>query len=169
VWLAVSPVLLVGILAAHGLAYRLTGTPAGPAHEYLEHAPLALLALASVALLTAGLGPPLRAPAAWRLAAAGLFAFAALEHAERLVHAGELSTVATSPAFVVGLLLQLPFALLAWALARTLLRALGELPARPRRLPRHLLAVRPAQTADVATQTGRPLPGRGPPRLRFCA
>jgi hypothetical protein len=31
-WALVTPVAAAGVLAAHGLAYRLTGTPSGAVH-----------------------------------------------------------------------------------------------------------------------------------------
>jgi hypothetical protein len=63
-------------------------------------------------------------------------AFTLQEHAERLA---QPALVVAEPTFLVGLALQLPFAALAWLLARAILRAadvlgafLAERPPRPR-------------------------------------
>jgi hypothetical protein len=166
VWLATSPLLLAGVFAAHDLAYRLTGTPTGPAHDYLQHALQALLVLAVVGLLAAGLGRTVRMPCAWQLPVAALATFVAQEHAEQLVHTGELPWLLGSPAFLVGILLQLPFAFLARAIARRLLEVLGELPPRPARLPHALLEIGSPAIVEATRTIGPPLPGRGPPPLR---
>ncbi|MCS7007715.1 MAG: hypothetical protein NZL88_09205, partial [Gaiellaceae bacterium] len=63
-WLVASPLVAAGILLAHAAAYRLTGTPAEPAHAYLEHAPQALLLVAVLAVALGGLGARLEAPPA---------------------------------------------------------------------------------------------------------
>ena len=46
-WGLVTPVAAAGILVAHALAYRLTGTAPGPVHGYLEHGPQVLCVLAA--------------------------------------------------------------------------------------------------------------------------
>jgi hypothetical protein len=164
VWLAVSPIVAGGVLGAHALAYRLTGTPTGPLHDYLDHAPQVLLVAALVGL-AAGLAARSSSVAAWPFPVAALAAFAAQEHAERLFHTGDLPWLFTTPVFVVGLLLQAPVALAVWALARRLLRALVvALPRRPR-LPRHLVDVLLPSALVVRSAPVRALPGRGPPLL----
>src|SRR3990172_8727238 len=85
-----------------------------------------------------GAGPPARrgrAPAAWPFAAVALGGFAVQEHLERLVHTGEPPLLVTWPVFLLGLALQLPFALAAYLVARALLhvaQALAEPHATPR-------------------------------------
>jgi len=165
-WLAVSPVVGAGVLAAHVLAYRLTGTSSGPLHSYLGHAPQVLVLTAIVALALAGLGSRLRAPAAWTFPAAALATFVVQEHVERLVHTGELPILLASPSFLVGLLLQVPVAIGAWALARALLRAVAELAHRRRSLPRLFHELLLPEGVDVVPVPVRPLPGRGPPSAR---
>jgi hypothetical protein len=165
-WLAVSPVLLAGVLVAHWLAYRLTETPAGPTHEYLDHTPQALGVLTLVALLTVAIGGPLRIRPAWQLPLAALACFVVQEHVERLVHTGELPWILASPAFLAGMLLQVPVALLAWALARRLLEVLREPIVGPARLPHPLLAIAAPATFEARCIVGAPLPGRGPPPRR---
>jgi hypothetical protein len=136
VWLAVSPLVAFGVLVAHTLAYRITGTPAGSMHAYLEHAPQILVVLTIASLAFAGLGARLRTPAVWPFPAAALATFVAQEHVERFAHTGQVPWLFDSATLVVGLLLQLPVALLVWALARRLLAALADPVARRRTLPR---------------------------------
>jgi len=165
VWLAVSPIVVGGVLVAHALAYRLTGTPTGPLHTYLDHAPQVLLVAALVGL-GVGLAARRSRVAAWPFPVAALAAFATQEHAERLFHTGELPWLLASPVFLVGLLLQAPVALVVWALARRLLRALVVAPPRRPRLPRHLVDVLLPSVPVVRRAPVRALPGRGPPLLR---
>jgi hypothetical protein len=174
VWLAVSPLVAAGVVVSHTLAYSLTVTPAGPVHGYLGHAPQLLLVLGIAGLALGGLesfrlessplgSARLRPPGAWPFPAVALATFVVQEHLERYVHTGHVPVLFGSRTFVVGLLLQLPVALVAWALARRLLRALGHAPAGPPRVPRYLVGVVPAPAGParaVAAVTPR---GRGPP------
>ena len=50
-WILVTPVTAAGVLATHGVAYRLTGASPGPVHDYLTHVPQALVVLGSLALV----------------------------------------------------------------------------------------------------------------------
>lgn len=130
-WLVVTPLAAAGVLAAHAVAYSLTGTDPGPQHEYLGHAPqvvglLATLALLGIALQERSLGP---SSARWFAPIAPL-GFLCQEHVERLAHTGELPWLLTSPTFLVGLALQLPVAALCILLVR---RVTGTLTARARR------------------------------------
>jgi len=120
-WLAVSPVVAAGVLAAHALAYSLTSTPTGPFHEYLAHAPQVLLLLTFSGLALAGFGQRRDAPPAWVFPLAAVVTFVAQEHVERIVHGGGVPILVTTPVFLVGLALQVPVALAAWLLARRLL------------------------------------------------
>jgi len=158
--------MAAGVLVAHTLAYRLTGTATVPLHEYLDHLPQLLLVLAVVGLAGAGLAGRLGVPSAWPFPVVAVATFVVQEHVEQLVHTGGLPWIWGSPAFVVGILLQLPVALLAWALARLLLVALTEFSERRRALPRLLLDVLVPTTSDVRPLPAAPLPGRGPPFLR---
>lgn len=118
-WALVTPVAAAGILAAHALAYALTGTATGSLHDYLGHGPqvvgvLASLGLVGLALQERSVGRP-PALAFPLLAPLG---FASQEHLERLLHTGELPWLLTTPAFLVGLALQAPVALLCVFVAR---------------------------------------------------
>jgi hypothetical protein len=162
VWLVISPVVAAGVLVAHALAYRLTSTPTDPFHAYLGHAPQILLLLAIAGVVVVAFGSPRDAPPAHVFPVVALVTFVVQEHVERLVHGG-VPILATSPAFLVGLALQLPVALLAWALARWLLRAVSERPrpvARRSRLQFQLLA-RPLD--HVATLPHPTASSRAPP------
>jgi len=125
VWLVVSPVVAAGVLIAHSVAYRLTSTPTDPFHAYLGHAPQVLLLIAIAGIVVAALGRPRSAPPAHVFPVIALATFVVQEHVERVVHGG-LPMLLSSPAFLVGLVLQVPVALVAWGLARWILHAVGE-------------------------------------------
>ena len=127
VWALVIPLAAAGILAAHALSYALTGTPAGAVHGYLEHAPQVLGVLATIGLV--GLAVQERSPGRVPSGAFVVLApvgFVVQEHLERLVHAGDVPFLLTSPAFLVGLVLQAPVALVCLLVAR---RVVGTLTA----------------------------------------
>jgi len=139
VWLLSVPLMLGGTEAAHQLAFRLA-YPGGweraqalqeSGHGYFSWLPVVGgigAALAFSALVVHGRhaatgGRPTDAPRLSRFAALPLLAFAVQEHLEQLVHTGTITGVAAQPTFMLGLLLQLPFAAAAYLLARSLLRA----------------------------------------------
>lgn len=162
-WLVVSPVIAAGVLVAHALAYRLTSTPTGPFHEYLAHAPQVLLLLVLSGLALAGLGSRRDAPPAWVFPLVAVATFVAQEYVERIVHGGGVPILVATPVFLVGLALQIPVALVAWALARRLLAVVAEERPRPSLRPRLEFDVLPARPDHVAaTALLCPL-SRGPP------
>lgn len=167
-WALTTPVAAAGVLAAHALAYRLTGMETGAEHGYLAHAPQVVAVLASLALLGLALQErSLSRRSAWWFAPLAPLGFACQEHVELLVHTGELPWLLTTPVFLVGLALQVPVAVLCVLLVR---RVAGTLADRGR-------AARPGVPAGAwLPLTGRPacvpvpvdLPrqsGRGPPAL----
>jgi hypothetical protein len=166
VWLVVSPIIAAGVLLAHAVAYQVTGTSPGPTHDYLDHTPQVLLVLALVGFVCTGLSARWRLPPTWSFPVVAMATFVAQEHLERLVHTGELPWLLTSPVFMVGVVLQLPVALLAWALARRLLGILAEPVLRPPRLSHVLARIAP----PVSVESGHVAVGlrlsRGPPPLR---
>ena len=155
------------MLATHALAYVLTGTSAGSVHGYLAHAPQVVGVLATLSLV--GLAFQQRSVgrlSAWSFALLAPFGFACQEHVERLVHTGELPWLLTSPAFLLGLAMQVPVALACVLVARRVAGALTG-----------IRRARPASISDVwlpltARPASRPrvvrLPraiGRAPPLL----
>ena len=164
-WIVVFPVITAGVLVAHALAYRLTSTPTEPVHAYLGHAPQVLLLLVVSGFAFGGLGRSrAAAPAVHVFPLVAITTFAVQEHLERLVHGGSVPILATSPAFLLGLALQVPFALLAWLLARWLLAAATEpLAWNVTVRPRFDIPSVAAPVAALASLDRPPSRGRGPP------
>jgi hypothetical protein len=162
-WVVVSPVTAAGVLVGHALAYRVTSAPADPFHEYLAHAPQVLLLLALSGFALAATGPARGTPPAWVFAVIGPATFVAQEHVERILHGGDIPVLVTTPVFLVGLALQIPVALLAWASARRLLAAVADEPAQTALAARLEFPLQPAAIACAAfVVLPRPL-SRGPP------
>ncbi len=175
--LVALPLAVAGSLVAHELAYRVVG--GGHAHDllaetghgYLEHLPagamlgLAVLVVGLVAA-AAGRARSVRTLPAWVVGLVPFAVFAVQEHLERWVHTGEWPWGAVLEAtFLVGVVLQVPFAVVAWALARVLLRAVAllvgsGLPARRRFGRPRMCGVR----AEPARSPRAPLAERGAPR-----
>jgi hypothetical protein len=185
-WALAVPLMLAGSQAAHALAYAWVYPEAharvlmlaATGHGYLSWLPLvlALAGAAAVVALAATAVDTARGRAARALPAAGFallppLAFALQELLELSLHTGTFAWHAfVAPTFLPGLLLQLPFALVAYLVARLLLRAAREVgralaPARP---PRTLVFVSPS-TPRAAAPLPRPrvagtrLAKRGPP------
>jgi hypothetical protein len=116
-WLVSVPFMAAGCLAAHSLAYHLIADPT-ERHGYLAFAPLFLGVLGGLAIVGAVRRGRTHSPVLFALLPP--LAFVVQEHAERL------QLVATEPAFLVGLALQLPFSLAALVAARAFL-GLAEL------------------------------------------
>jgi|SRR5215211_1074629 len=157
-WLIPLPLVVASWLGAHSLAYWLV-SPGGTGHMalhtvsghgYLGYAPA--LAVWGLALVLAGLvlsvgdgvrgrrpsPPPLRV-----LVLLPSVGFAVQEHLERLIGTGSIAhDLVPEPAFLVGLALQLPFAVAALLVAHALTalgfgigRALARLLILPRQVP----------------------------------
>jgi hypothetical protein len=135
--------MLAGSQAAHAFAYRFAA-PDGherahlleeSGHGYFAYAPLvAAIAVAlclvafTLRVLAARRGRPGGALSLSAFALLPPLAFVFQEHAERLLHTGQIPVrAALEPTFRIGLLLQLPFALGAYLLARWLLGAADDL------------------------------------------
>lgn len=139
VWLLSVPLMLAGTEVAHWLAFRLVYPDPMERSQALQqsgHGYFALLPVAggiAAALLvsallfhgrkvsrgrTAELGPVRLS----QFAALPPLAFALQEHLESLIHSGTVTGVVLEPTFMLGLLLQLPFAVVAYLVARLLLR-----------------------------------------------
>ena len=187
-WLVALPLMLAGSQAAHVLAYRWVYPDAGvrlsalvrTGHGYMSLLPFVLgvaaaLTLVSLALTAADAarGRSARALPAWAFALLPPLGFVLQEHLERWLYSGVLPWHEfASPTFLPGLVLQLPFAALAYLFARLLLRSavrVGRALAAPRRrrlLPLPLaapavplLSLRPALLASGPATRGPPLFG----------
>jgi hypothetical protein len=186
-WLVSLPLVVLGSLLAHQLAYRLVAGQhadallADTGHGYLDQLPagaligaicLALgLALATLDRVRGAVGKAVPAPV---IALVPLAGFALQEHVERFAYDGQVPwTAAFEATFLVGLALQLPFAALAFVAARALLRGvaavvavlLAERPAWPR-LRTVACSSAPAPRGQAAGLACCHAP-RGPPSLRF--
>jgi hypothetical protein len=157
-------VVAAGVLVSHALAYRITSTPTDRFHDYLEHAPQVLLVLALSGVVLGGFGRRRIVPAAHVFPVVAVTTFVVQEHVERVVHEGSFPILLTSPAFVAGVVLQVPVALVAWMLARWLLAAVGEVPAlRLAVHPRFDLPVVASPAAPLCSVDPPAALGRGPP------
>jgi hypothetical protein len=131
-WLLGLPLLVIGWLAAHAVTYDLVVADpherarvlAASGHGYLDHAPL--LAAGCAVLVAGGLllrarGRGTRRIPAWAFAVAPVVAFAVQELLERQLHDGSVAWgTLLEPVVLVGLALQLPFALVAALVGRAL-------------------------------------------------
>jgi hypothetical protein len=162
-WPLVLTLSAAGVLVGHDLAYRLAGVGSDGLHGYLTHAPQLFVALSLPALLVALSGGRTRPPRPWAFGLLGMGGFAAMEHLERLGHGAPW--LLANPVFLLGLALQLPFALAAWWIARTVLGLEVPAPRRPARRPRLALGLVQASVSPIpAPAQARPRP-RGPPGL----
>ena len=147
-WLLALPLMTVGSLAAHSLAYLLVEPSAAQrgrllestGHGYLSTMPFllgacgALVLAGTLAYATRALRGSTSALPAWPLALVPLVGFTLQEHLERLLSGSAVSPL--EPTFLVGLALQLPFALAALLVARRVAvaaEALGKILAGPPR------------------------------------
>ena len=188
-WLVAVPLMLAGSQAGHVLAYRWVYPDAGvrlsalvrTGHGYMSLLPFVLGAAAAVAALSLALaafdgarGRVVRPLPAWAFALLPPLAFAVQEHVERWLYTGVVPWhEVAAPTFLPGLALQLPFAALAYLVARFLLRTAQRLgrsfarvaPPRPRLLPALRLVPAPAPPAPRTPLISRGLAKRGPPLL----
>ena len=183
-WLAAAPLMLGGSQLAHAVAYRIAYPQAhvrvlhmlATGHSYFTRAPIVLAAAGAcllvslaAAALDAARGRPPRALPAAAFAFLPPLAFALQEVLELSLHTGTFAWHAVlAPTFAPGLLLQLPFALLMYVVARLLLRAaerIGLALRRPASSPRAATAFAAAPVAPaVRLLAGRRL-ARAPPRI----
>jgi hypothetical protein len=185
-WIVALPLVLVGSQLAHAVAYRWAYPEASiratvlhdSGHGYLSYAPMLLAIAAAAELLALGITAldaarrlPSRELPPSVFAVLPLVAFTLQEHLERLLSAGSFPWWTTlDPTFWRGAVLQVPVGVLAWLVARLLLRTasavgrrLGPAPrtrtlrvqveARPRRT---IFSVRSSPIAYAAA-------GRAPP------
>jgi hypothetical protein len=187
-WLFALPLVLAGSQVAHVLAYRWVFPSSqvrlhallSTGHSYMDQLPLVFGIGAGVAALSllaavveAAHGRPLRGLPAWAFALLPLLTFVVQEILERSLHSGTLAWQAVeSPTFLPGLVLQLPFAALAFLVARLLLRTAtavgrflgGVRASAARRAPAlvaHPVGVALPRPAPLAASAA----GRAPPRF----
>jgi len=186
-WLLMLPLMLAGSQLAHVLAYRLVYPQSqvrlrellATGHSYMGYMPLllgigaALELVAFGSLVAGGVRRRGRAPVSpWAFALLPPLGFALQEFLERwLAGASYPWWMVLQPTFRIGLLLQLPFALAAFLVARLLsrvadrvasvLRGKVERPPRVGLVPRWAaLAAWPPRPRTLADGHA----GRGPPR-----
>jgi hypothetical protein len=186
-WPIALPLAVIGTLAGHALGYR-AAVPdaqararelAASGHGYLEYAPLGV-GLCSAFALLAFVGLVIHTSRGGRthgaqvklIAAIPPVAYVLQEVLERLLHDGHLPWAALGSApVVIGLLAQIPFALLAASIAYLLSAVAERLGAvvaawRPRPLrPSILLALAAAVDLPVRPAPATGYAGRGPPLL----
>lgn len=142
-WLLTLPLTAGGSLLAHAASYRIVAPEAeertelltASGHGYLAYAaPFLALCLALVLAgaarrtVTAVRGEPALQVSAWPFAVLPPLYFLLQEHLERWMHTGGFPLeAALEPTFVVGLALQLPFALAAFFVARAVLNLADRL------------------------------------------
>jgi hypothetical protein len=158
------PLAGASVLVGHALAYSATGEPLGDLHAYLNHLPQVALVLATFGLVGLAVQQRGGRDAAFPYAIAGLVGFAAMEHAERLAHTGDMPWLLTDRTFLLGLAFQVPVAIAILGLARALLRAVRAARASsPPQLPNLLLPLAaPTSTLGPAAPLV-PRRGRAPP------
>lgn len=183
VWLVTLPIVLAGVEAAHALANAAFGSPEGAGEALASPGSGAslrpLLVALSLGLLVLALAsraagrwwvPPHSRLVALPFACLPPVVFVLLELAEGVLDDGRVEwRDALGPTFLVGLVLQAPFALLGYAVARALLRLSDELglilPLGPAPLfgpPTPLLA-RARDEHPFPQRHGSPRWGRAPP------
>ena len=136
-WLLAAPLMVTGSQIAHELSYRIIAPEAdhratllaSTGHGYFEHLSLvaAVLATVLVSALVVRIVQAACGVAGVEFQRAVFFAlpligFTLQEHLERLLSTGALPLdAALEPTFGLGLVLQIPFALVAYLVARVLL------------------------------------------------
>jgi len=142
-WLLVLPLVALSTQLAHSLAYRLVEPDTLARAQHLEatgHSSIALVPLLSVITLVlvfavgtvimcdAGRGYSIGKIALWPFAVMPVAGYVVQEVVERVgAGHGDLSATLAEPTMVVGLALQLPFALAAYAIARWIFRTAQHL------------------------------------------
>jgi hypothetical protein len=187
-WLVALPVIVIGSQVAHGIAYWWAYPVASvrlailqhSGHGYLGYAPIVLSLLAAIELLVLVVAVvdrvrerPTRSLPAWAFMWIPAVGFTLQEYLERFITSGVFPLwTFEQPTFGRGLVLQLPLGLLAYAIARLLLRTADVVAAAIRarrdagpRLRAPSTALRPLRSALLP----RPAPlalaaaGRAPP------
>jgi hypothetical protein len=165
--LVALPVIVVGSQVAHGLAYwwaypqtdLRAAVLAHSGHGYFAYAPVAVGFLVAVELIAVAVtvldrvrGRPVRGLPAWAFMLIPALGFTLQEHLERLFAFGVFPWWAVQePSFWRGLVLQLPLGMLAFLIARLLLKTALVIA--------DAIAARRAGFATRRRAAGRRLPG----------
>jgi hypothetical protein len=155
-WVLTAPLLVLSLLVGHSLGYRwAVADPHARAHlleesghGYFTYAPLVIAV--GLTLIAAALAARIRAAARgdrmggsppWLFGLLPPIAFVVQELAERILHSGHVhpGTLA-EPAVLIGLVLQLPLAVIALGLAWLLAQAADQLGQAMAERPRNRLA-----------------------------
>ena len=170
--------VFLGWLAAHTLSYRLVAPTdheheallRASGHSYLAATPLvvsllATLVVVGIVLRTLARSSPLQpARRACLYGAVAPLAFAFQEHIERLAYSGALPLEASlEPTFLLGIGLQIPFALAAVAVARAIICVADTIrgASPPRRASRRLAIPSPRRARRSPSGPRSPLAERG--------
>lgn len=136
-WTVAAPLALAGSQMAHSVAYRVAPPQGGVrmsflacmAHGYLTMAPYAAAGVLAVLIgalalhaRAASAGRCVGRVAAWPFMLLPPLVFTLQEFLPQLSHSATMMAMAGGPRFLPGLLLQLPIALIAYAVARALTR-----------------------------------------------
>jgi hypothetical protein len=187
-WVLALPVMVVGSQVAHAIAYWWAypqsniraGILAHTGHGYLVYTPIALgflgaieAVVLAVAVLDRVRRRPVRALPPWAFVLVPALGYALQEHLERLVTVGIFPWwTVLEPSFWRGLVLQVPLGLIAFLIARLLLRTASavadEIVAQSeRRVARRRAAARRRRPAPILSPRRAPLAnaaaGRAPP------
>lgn len=177
------PLALLGGEAGHAVGNLLLGFPLGPRGELLQrqgpgaaHAGALIAAIALVVLLGFTARAMLGGAGGTRIALAasltGPLLYAAQEQAEAVGRGSwPYASLMVEPRFLLGLVVQLPFAALTYLVVRVLLHAASVVhavlvasTAVPALAGRRSAGWVPADGLPPATPASRPSLGRGPPR-----
>ncbi len=163
-WLLTLPLVAAGVLVGHAAAYRLTGTPLGDTHDYLEHAPQLALVLVSVGLVGVALQQRGGGRSSVPFGVVAVVAFAVQEHAERFAH-GEPALLVADRTFLVGLALQIPVILACLAVGRKVVKVAADArrPSRPPGVSLLAETVVPVTRAAIDVVMAAGVRGRAPP------
>jgi hypothetical protein len=162
----VAPIATLGILVGHELAYAITGTAREDLHGYLDHLPQIALILTLLSLAGASFVDRSARMAVWPFPAVTVIGFVLQEHLEQLQHSGSVPLLLDRPAFLVGVGVQGLVALVAWLVARLLVRTLAAENVCHPLVAHWSLTCVPSEPVPVAVRTVQSRRSRAPPSSR---
>jgi len=153
----------LGILVGHELSYALTGTAREDLHGYLDHLPQIALILTLLSLAGASFVDRRTRMALWPFPAVTVIGFVLQEHLEQLQHSGSVPFLLDRPAFLVGVVVQCLVALVAWLVARLLVRTLATEDVCHPLVAYWSLICKPSELAPIAVRAVPSPRSRAPP------